>query len=125
MATIMERAIDTERGDAIAANALAMGEVPELRAFIVKIRRGRETRVIFEAFGFDSFSVTAQHADLCEAGEYIVVTPRCRCFSEEDLQAADLARNVNKGQKLAARNDADALDLQTAHLDAMRRAGAL
>lgn len=37
--------------------------------------------------------------------------------------AADLARNVNKGPRLAARNDAQALSEQVLNLDAMRRAG--
>jgi hypothetical protein len=32
--------------------------------------------------------------------------------SEEDFVAADIARNAGKGQRLAARNDAYALDLQ-------------
>jgi len=37
--------------------------------------------------------------------------------------AADLARNVNKGPTLAARNDRAALEAQVLNLDAMRRAG--
>lgn len=44
-------------------------------------------------------------------------------LAEEAAIAADLARNVNKGQILAQRNDEAALAAQVMNLDAMRRAG--
>ena len=44
-------------------------------------------------------------------------------LAEEAAIAADLARNVNKGQTLAQRNDEAALAAQVMNLDAMRRAG--
>lgn len=44
-------------------------------------------------------------------------------LSEAAAIAADLARDVNKGPRLAARNDAQALAAQVINLDAMRRAG--
>jgi hypothetical protein len=43
-------------------------------------------------------------------------------LSEDDWTAADLARDENKGPKLAARNDAQAVATQVMDLDAMRRA---
>lgn len=112
MATILERAIDTERGDAIAATALAMGEVPELREFVVKVKHGKEVRQTLSVMGTDSCSVTAQHACLCEAGEYLSVRSRCFALSEAEWLAADLARSTNKAEKAHARNDAAAVEAQ-------------
>lgn len=49
--------------------------------------------------------------------------PERMAFSESDWVQFDCERNVDKGQKLAARNDAQALAAQIMDLDAMRRAG--
>lgn len=53
---------------------------------------------------------------------------RAECaHNDEALEAArieaDLLRDQDKGPKLAARNDAQALAAQVMHQDAMRRAG--
>lgn len=119
MATILQRGIDRERGDSIATNAAAMGEIPELREFILKVKRGPEVRLTLSVMGTDSCSVVAQHADLAEAGEYIDVQLRRYGFSEEELIEADLAR-------MHGAKSRDARRLREAHqldVDAMRRAG--
>lgn len=119
MAAILERGIDTARGDAIAATAAAMGEVPALREFIVRVKRGSEARVVLSVMGTDSCSVVAQHADLAEAGEYIDVQLRRFGFSEAELIEADLAYMHGAKARDARRvSEAHQLDV-----DAMRRAG--
>jgi hypothetical protein len=119
MAAILDRCIDRERGDAIAATALAMGEVPALREFVVKVKRKTQVRVTLSVMGTDSVSVAGDHECLCEAGEYVDVQPRRFGFSEAELIEADLAYLHGVKQR-------DARRLREAHqldVDAMRRAG--
>lgn len=110
MAHIMERAIDTERGDAIAATALAMGEVPALREFVVKFKRGHDVRLALSVMGTDSMSVAADHECLREAGEKIDVQPRAVCAFGEVESATQYA------QRRARENDRAAIELQVQHL---------
>jgi len=71
------------------------------------------------------FNRNASH----NAGRYV-----CECegwrgplpeVSDSDMAAFDLARNVNKGERLARVNDQHAKELDMQHLDTMRCKGAL
>lgn len=57
------------------------------------------------------------------AGKHLSEAPNSPFFAEDELIAADLARDDNKGERLARLNAARAFALQMVDLDAMRRAG--
>lgn len=138
MSALLDSLIDPERRDAIAANAEQLGECSALRLFDVKVKEG--SLVVYEltVYGTHSVAVAAQFEDICDKsrGQYVTASPfkqesfdvlsakqqlACVDMAEAQRVAADVARDINKGPKLAARNDAHALDLQ--RLDVMRRAG--
>lgn len=88
MGQLMERAIDTERGDAIAANAAALGETVQLRKFRVEIKCGKSVAMSFEAMGRDSMTVAEQHRGLCAPGQYVKVTLLVSAPTPEDYRDA-------------------------------------
>jgi hypothetical protein len=115
----------------------AANERPPTQAFLVQIKSGREVISEFGAMGTDALAVAAEYDLLKGPGQYIKVVPASRkeepfpvlaarqelataevrqAIPEVELIAADLARNEKKGQQLAARNDAAALELQVQHL---------
>lgn len=64
------------------------------------------------------------HADFIGAEDFVDRGPLPE-VSESDWVAFDLARNANKGERLARQNDARALADQMAQLDVLRRVGAI
>ena len=68
--------LDPERAASLAETDAEMGIGNRvMRAFRVAVKSGHVTRIAFEAFGTDAFSVTMQHMGLKRDGEYIVVRP--------------------------------------------------
>lgn len=120
--------------------ALAPFARPALKPFIVRIKCGPAVLTEFAAMGPDSCTVAAQHEDLCELGQYILVVPADRKeepfpvmavrqemevvqlrevmpaqLSEADLIAADLAYLQEREQR-DARRLAEVASLERAYV---------
>jgi pyruvate/oxaloacetate carboxyltransferase len=121
-----------ERAAECVRHEVAMGMKP-LIAFVVQVKCGSSVITEFAAMGVDSLSLAAEYAGLKGPGQYLRVIPAARKeepfpvavarhelaqaalrgpIPEAEAIAADLARNVDKGERLARLNDAHALDLQ-------------
>lgn len=90
-----------------------------MRNFQISIGQRGSPRLAFEAQASDAFAALIEHEDRRQEGERIEVAP---VFTEEELLAADVERNVNKAQRFHERNDRQALEDQ---VQRMRALGAL
>lgn len=70
MSKMLDSLLDAERREACAANDEA---ATGLRVFHVAVKCGPVVRLAFEAMGYHSCSVVAQHAELAGPGEYLSV----------------------------------------------------
>lgn len=81
-----------------------------MRLFFITIGPRNAPRLAFEAMAPDAETAHNQAFDLCESpDERVDVAP---VPSEEELLAADVARNINKAARFHSSNDASALEDQ-------------
>lgn len=88
--------------DASAASAPQTGDIPALREFIVRIKRGTEVRQTLSVMGTDSISVAADHECLCEYGEYVTATLREVCAFNKVESATEYAKRREREEQRAA-----------------------
>jgi hypothetical protein len=74
MSTLLDAALDDERRLVFATNDAAM-QPRQLRAFRILIGQRGAPRLSFEAMGYGSCDVVAQHIDLTMPGERCEVVP--------------------------------------------------
>jgi hypothetical protein len=123
MSALLDSLLDPERRQQCAAND------PPLQPFNILIgKKGQEPRLDFACMASSSMEAWDRHADLREADERMEVLPvrpdelpvalannelaQAELRQERERIEADLRRNVDKGQRLARRNDEHAMDLQ-------------
>ncbi|MDB5975191.1 MAG: hypothetical protein JWR07_1951 [Nevskia sp.] len=88
-------------------------QAQRLSAYRIKIGARNAPRMSFEAMSTDACTAVSQHADLAEPGERV-----------EALRiAADVAANVDKGERWYATNNRKAMQAQLRQMDVERVAG--